>query len=314
MQHHHPEKKAAHVGRNQVLGGEAGAIGGDQSFEVVLDEIAVDEVAGRGDPIDQHHHAGDQHQVAALGYHLEAAEHAVGAMRIAMLDPARGRGHATVHERGEACGQQQQGEARQQQVVGAEPVRQLLAELGPGERAELGREHDHREQALAGLDVERVRRQRPELRQQHHVEDSDPDVEAEAHVDTAPHRDPEREQGRAEEPDHRVHQARPVVAPAHRAVERHQHHQDRRDRGRGVAALGGAAVLEQQPFAHRAEDVIGEQNQEHVRAEARNRASFARTDPGEQCEQALERRVVLVFAHRFPQGTSNSSFPRKRDL
>ena len=177
--------------------------------------------------------------------------------------------------------------AEQHQRVDAKRLDQPVGYPRARHRAERGAEADDHEQALAlflGVDVVG---EGPELRDDHQAEDADPDEE---------HDGERHAKLREDEEDHRARgeRHRDDIDQLHAAELRHQPSVERNDEsehhdltGGQIALELGRALAEDQRLAHRLEDVVGHQDQEHVQAEEQGGGRLALADLGEQVQEPL---------------------------
>ena len=170
-----------------------------------------------------------------------------------------------------------------------QPRRHQRPERRPGGHAD----HDDREQPIAGLLGVDVVGERPELRDQRHVEDADPDEEGDADIRHAGrHRRREQLDARDEEQRHAHQQPGAVDARREPAVERNESHQQQRLAGRGVRPHFGAAAEQNQRFANRLDDGIADQQDEYVDQHQHRRGAFTGADVGEQRQRTVQQRFL----------------------
>ena len=190
------------------------------------------------------------------------------------------------------------GRAEQQQLIDAERLDQPVRDARAEDRAERGAEADDREQALAFRLVVDDVGERPELRDDHQDEDADPDEERDGERHAHLRQEVEHHQARREERRHGVDEAHARTARDQPGVERDDKRQHDHLAGRHVGLELGRPLAEDERLAHRLEDVIRHQDEEHVQRQEHRRETLAGVDVGKNAEEPIERRSVIRFGCR----------------
>ena len=270
----------------------------DQIARVVLDDVAEDVLAGRVDPVRQHQHHRHQQQVSRLEHQREGLRVLCGLglrRRYRFLARRQMRALATVDVvRQEHLGAEHGG-SEQEQLIDADRLDQPVGDARAEHRAERGAKADDREQALAlGLVVDDVG-ERPELRDNHQREDADPDEEGYGERDADLRQKVEHHEARREKRRHDIDEAHARSARDQLGVERHDEGQDDDLSGRHVGLELGRPLPEDERLAHRLEDVVRHQDQEHVQRQKQRRKTLARVHVGKDAEKPVERRAMIRF-------------------
>ena len=248
--HVDPELVIAGVRADERLPVEGG-IERRQLLDVYGQQSRDQVLAGGVHHVEQDNQHRDQAQVLVAEDQLEAARRGHAGLRclaaalVAPVDP-------DVQEQAD----------RQQRCRNLQDALRIHAETkqprrheGSKRRPRRHADHDDREQPIAGLFGVDVVRERPELRDERHVEDTDPDEEGDADIRHAGrHRRREQLDARDEEQGDAHQQPGAVDAGREPAVERNESHQQQRLTGRGVRAHFGAAAEQNQRFANRLDD------------------------------------------------------------
>ncbi len=212
-----------------------------------------------------------------------------------------GRTTAAALDAVDVIGEQQleahQAGPQQHQLKHAKGLNQTIGHDRPDYRTERGAEADDDEQALAFLLRVHVVGEGPELRDDHQVEDADPDEidHPERHAGLRQQIEDRRTDHEEDRDD--VDQRHARKPGDETAVEGHHERQQHDLTGGQVALELGGALAEDQRLAHGLQDVVRHQDQEHVQREEQRRLRLSRPYHGEQVEEALESGRAGVFCH-----------------
>ena len=287
-----------------------------------LDDIPAEQVlAHRVDHVDEHRQQRDQHEVAIGKDHREAValreRLVIGGLgrrgRIPLCDPVD-----------DACqqGTDDQRHRRAHHQAARTHGHQLPGAHRPDPGAEAGAHADQRKQPLALLGRVEVGGKRPELRDDHQIEDAHPQEIGDADVQAGAERQQEQGDVRDEEHRHPLHELHAVHAGGEGTVGRHEKQQQQGLSGRRVALDLRAALAEDEDLAGGLEQVIRGQDQEHEQRHQQDARHLVPPDVGDRRQQPLAQglgpcsgaSVVIAFhpSARPRQGRMGSACVRGR--
>ena len=142
-----------------------------------------------------------------------------------------------------------------------------------------------------------VVRERPQLRDDDHVEDTRPDVERDPDVDACQAEQPEDHEVGREEGRHTANQLEPVDTRRERAVGGDDEQQQHRLACRRIAGDFGAAFAQNQRIANDLEDGVKGQQQKEVESNQQRAGSLAGVHIRKERQQAVEPALVLRISH-----------------
>ncbi len=208
------------------------------------------------DDVQQQDQSGHEHQIAIGHDHAEAVGSA-GELRLGSDRlPGSSRGHRAVDGTRQERADDQHGGPAGEQTRRTCALHELARPYRPEPRAKTAPDADQREEALSLFLREHIGRKRPELGDDHDVEDAQPEEIRDADVHAGREQRQEDEEVGRKEQRHPLHQLRPVHARREGAVRGNQHEQQQRLACRRVALHLGAALAEDEDLARRLEQVI----------------------------------------------------------
>ncbi len=284
----HPELEVAVERSDQRTHVQRATARRDARHGIDLDVVGQDELARGVDPVEQHDEQRDQQQVTVAQDQADAAEQARHRSAVSGRDGARAFGDGSAFWPGEeqrgaedACREEHQPHRRQRR-------HRELRHLRADERAEVGPQHDHDEQALAALHVERIRGERPHLRHDHQPVDADPDVERKRDRHALMRERGEERHRHHEEDRDRAQQPRTVEMAPHPAIKRdHEHQHQRRDR-HGVRAGLSREFRQHEGFAQRLHDLVRREQQEPMQEEQERGAALPGPHARDERQESFE--------------------------
>ena len=269
-------------------------------------------LAVRVHPVQEENEKRDQEEIAVLSQQPEGAAPADALLlspRPRRRVPQSALPFPGVHDPGQREAHEKERSCRQEHRVHAERGDQLSRGPGADRGSSRSAERHERQEALSLFRRVHVVRERPELRDDHHAEDADPDEEGHADRDTRPREEVEGDEARHEEQRHGRDETAPVHTPREHPVERNEEDQQQRLTRRGIARGLGASAPGDQRLADRLQHVIRRQDEEHVEREQERGRALAGPDLREETQQALER----ILLARQLGGLGSASEVRKDD-
>jgi hypothetical protein len=179
----------------------------------------------------------------------------------------------------------------QHQFVDANPVDQAIGNPRSDHRPERCPETDDRKEALAFILRIHVVGERPELGDDHQVEDADPDEEDDCQRDLHLGERIEEEQTRQEEHRDEVDQPHPRELRDQPAVQRHHERQQHHLGGGHIRLQLGRSFPQDERLPHRLQDVVRHQDQEDVQRQQQRGRAFTGVHVGEHAEKTFQARA-----------------------
>ncbi len=252
----HPEIEVAVKLGDERAQVELPAALGDARHGIGLHKVGENEFTRAVDPVEEHHEQRHVQEIAIAQHQANAAEQLGQGLGAVDLDCARSLRNGGTFRRGEEQRGAERGSREDHEAHRRERFRRHLRELGAGQRAQVGAQHDHHEQSLAAPDVERVCRESPHLGNDHDAVDTHPDEKRNCNGNLIMGEHGEQRKREHEEQGDGTQQSRTVEVMSQPAIKRHDEHEHERHRRHRIRARFGRKLGQHEGFAQCLHDLV----------------------------------------------------------